>query len=146
MRDLLLTTEPVADDESFFIPADSRKKDALSERLGDLILVDLEAEGTSHAAATGVQKLNIGSGGTQNLHLVLHALSGVMMTVAMDDDLLVDLRRAVIGRVLYEELAEEKRLVAKLCSARIVGEQIGQFVTEDRSAAWFENDDGSSSG
>ena len=52
----------------------------------------------------------------------------------------------VVGRVLDEEFAEQEGLVAELCGAGIVGEQIGQLVAEDGGAAWLEDDDGGSGG
>ena len=48
-----------------------------------------------------------------------------------------------MGRVVDEELAEEEGLVAKLCGARVVGKEVGEFVAEDGGAAGFEDDDGS---
>lgn len=146
LRNLLLTTKAIADDDGFLVAANGGKEHALAERLGDFVLVGLEAEGTGHAAAAGVQKLNIGSGSTQELHLVLHALSSMMMAVTMNNNLLVDLRRAIVGSMLYEELAEEKSLVAELGGTRIVGKKVGQFIAEDRSTTWLEDDDGGSSG
>ena len=76
------------------VVADGGEQDALAECLRDLVFVFFEAEGAGHAAAAGVEELDVGSGGAEDLHLVLHAHGGVVMAVAVDDDLLVDLRRA----------------------------------------------------
>jgi len=112
LRDLLLAAKPIADDDRLFVAANGGEKNSLAEGLRDLVLVGFKSERTSHAAATGIEKLNIGSGSAQNLHLVLHTLCGVVMAVAMNDDLLIDLRRTIIRRMLYEELAEEESLIA----------------------------------
>ncbi len=65
------------------------------------------------------------------------------MAVAVDDDLLADLRRLVVGGVADEEFAEEEGLAAEFGGAGVVGEEVGELVAEDGGAAWFEHHDGS---
>ena len=144
LRDLLLTTEAITDEDGIFIVANSGKENAFAEGLGDLVFVLLEAEGTSHAAAAGVEELDLGPGGAEDLHLVLHAHGGVMMAVAVDDDLFVDLRWTIVRGMLHQKFAKEKCLIAKLCGPGIVGQKVGQLIAEDGGTAWFEDDDGRS--
>ena len=68
------------------------------------------------------------------------------MAVAVDDDVLCDLRRAIVWSVLDEEFTEQESLAAELRGARIVGEEIGELVAKDGGAAGFEDHDGCSGG
>ena len=73
-------------------------------------------------------------------HLVRACPSCAVMAVAVDDDLALDLRRPVVRRVLDEEFAEEKGLVAKLGGTRIVGQEICQLVAKNGGATGFKDD------
>ena len=112
---------------------------------GELELIFFEAEGAGHAAAAGVEEFDVCSGEAEEGDFVVHTHGGAVVAVAVDDDLFVDLRRAVVGGVFDEELAEEEGLVAEFLRARIVGEEVGELVAEDGGAAWFEDDDGCAS-
>ena len=111
----------------------------------DVEFVFFEAEGAGHAAAAGVEEFDFRSGESEEGDFVVHAHGGAVVAVAVDDDFFVELRRAVVGGVFDEELAEEEGLVAEFCGAGIVGEEVGEFVAEDGGAAWFEYDDGDTS-
>ena len=67
------------------------------------------------------------------------------MAVAVEQDVAGELRRLITGDTLFEEFAKEEGLTAQLAGAGMVGEEILEFVAEDRGAAGFEDDDGVSS-
>ena len=65
LGDLFAAAEAVGDDDGLFIIADGREQDALAEGLGDFVFVVLEAEGAGHAAAAGVEEVDVGAGGVE---------------------------------------------------------------------------------
>lgn len=143
LGDLLATTETVADNDGLSgFAADGGQKDALAQLLGEFELVLLEAKRTGHTAATRVEKLDLRAGKAKESDLILHAHGGSMMAVSVDDNLLVELWRAVMGSVFDEELAEEEGLVVKFFRARIVRQKVGKLVAKDRGTAWLEDNDG----
>src|SRR5689334_12520490 len=104
----------------------------------------LETIRTSHAAASGVQKFHRGSGGVQQLHIVLHGQLRLLMAVSLDDDAAARyLRRLEIG--CGEYLAEHHRLFAETDRPFVLREEIDEFVSEDGRAAWLQHDDGNAS-
>ena len=62
------------------------------------------------------------------------------MAVAVQDDLLADLRRLLVGRVRARKSLSRKVWLAE-AGARVVGEEVSQLVAEDAGAAWLEHDD-----
>ena len=47
-----------------------------------------------------------------------------------------------LGRVGGEPVGEQPDLLAERCRARIVGEQLEQFILEDAGATWLKKDEG----
>ena len=58
----------------------------LARGLGDVVFVGFEAEWACHAAASGVEEIDVGTGFAKDCHLVGHAGGGAVMAVAVDDD------------------------------------------------------------
>ena len=141
LRYLLGAAEAVGDDEGLRRGvADGGEQDSVGEGLGDVVFVGFEAEGAGHAAAAGVEQGDVGSGAAEDGDLVGHAAGGTVMAVAVDDDLLGDLRRSPVRRELYQEFAEQISLVTELGGAWVVGEQVAKLVAEYRGAGGFEDD------
>ncbi len=74
LGDLFGAAEAVGEDGSLRIVSDGRQEDAVGEGLGDFVFVFFKAEWAGHAAATGVQELNVRSGEAEEGHLVVHAM------------------------------------------------------------------------
>ena len=141
LGDLFGATEAVGDDGRLRVIADGGQQDSVSERLRNLIFVFFEAEGPGHAAAAGVEQLDVGSSKAEQGDLVGHPHSGAVMAVAMDENLLAELRRTVVGRKFDEKFAEKIGLVAELAGPGIVRKKVGELVAEDARAGGFEDDD-----
>ena len=99
-------------------------KHALAERLRHGVALLLEPERAGHAAASRVEHLHLAACRIQHRHLILHVEDGAVMTVHVDQHLLLSLRRHVIGRALCQKLAQQHRLPFQLRRPRVVGHQI----------------------
>src|SRR2546426_8544075 len=63
------------------------------------------------------------------------------MAMTMKQNRAGQLRRPVARRVVFQELAQEKRLAPQPLRARVVREEIPQLVAKDGRAARLEHDD-----
>ena len=62
LGDLFAAAEAVADDDGFGVVADGGKEDAVGQLLRKVEFFFFEAEGAGHAAAAGVEELDVGAG------------------------------------------------------------------------------------
>ena len=87
LGDLLLATEAVGDEDVAGCGgSDGGKQDAFGQGLGDGKLFLFKAEGSGHAAASGVEKGDLGTGTLENLNLGLHLRQRFLVAVAVQDD------------------------------------------------------------
>jgi hypothetical protein len=137
LRDLLAATEPVSDEDGLRGGgADGGQQYAFAEGLGDCEFVVFEAERASHAAAAGVEQIDVGTGAAEEGELVGHFHEGFVMAVALDDDFAAGMLGGLeVGGVMDEEFAEEESLTAEALGAGVVGEEIDEFVAKDTGAA-----------
>jgi hypothetical protein len=144
LRDLLAAAEAVGDEDGFGRGgADGGEENPFAERLGDDEFFALEAERAGHAAATGVEEFDFGAGAAEDRDFVGHLHDGFVMAVTLEDDFSADkLGGLEIRDVTGEEFAEEEGLLAEALCARVVGEEVDQFVAEDAGAAGLEEDEG----
>ena len=126
LRDLLAATEPVSDEDGLGRGgADGGQQNAFAEGLGDFKFVMLEAEGAIHAAAAGVEQVNVGAGAAEEGELVGHLHQGLVMAMALDDDFAAGMLGGLeAGGVADKKLAEQEGLVAEALGAGVVGEEI----------------------
>jgi hypothetical protein len=64
------------------------------------------------------------------------------MAVSVEQGFAGELRERGVGRVAFEELAEQECLFAQGLGALVVREEVEEFVAEDGNAAGLESDDG----
>ena len=63
LRDLFAATEAICNNDCFLLGAfDGRHQDAIGERGGNGVFFLLKTEGASHAAAAGVEQLDLRAG------------------------------------------------------------------------------------
>src|SRR5204863_9936387 len=65
---------------------------------------------------------------------------GLLMAVAVEQDLAREGRGLIVRSMASQELGEEEGLAAQPLRARIGREQVAQLVAKDRGAARLEND------
>jgi hypothetical protein len=108
LTDLLAATEAVGYEDGLRIGlAYGGQEDAIGEDLRDFELFALEAERASHAAAAGVEMVDVGSGAAEEVELGVDLHDGFVVAVGVDDELLSRERwRLEAGRVAGEEVAE----------------------------------------
>src|SRR5258708_30843904 len=63
------------------------------------------------------------------------------MAVSVEEPLPVKLRRLIAWNLVFQKLAEKKRLASQPDGARICREQIAQLIAKDGSATRFQHDD-----
>src|SRR6476661_1362592 len=63
------------------------------------------------------------------------------MAMRVDNGFALELRRTVVGPV-DQKFAQQKGLAFELLRFRIVAQQVGHLVAEDRDTAWLQTDDG----
>ncbi len=56
-------------------------------------------------------------------------------------DFSIKTRRLITRSMMFQKLTQQERLAVKSIGARISGEEVSQFIAEDRGAAGFQNDD-----
>jgi len=144
LGDLFAAAEAVRDEDvAGCSGSDSREQDALGQSLGDGEFLFLEAEGSGHATASGVEEGDAGSGAFENLYLGLHLGQRLLVAVAVQDDRAASERgRLVVRGVAEEEIAEQEGLLAQAQCPGVVREEIAEFIAEDAGAGGFEKDDG----
>src|SRR5271157_3329013 len=111
LRDLLAAAEAVGNDKPVggrF--ADGGQEFELADGGGDVVLVVMEAEGTSHAAASGGGRLEVHTQAVQKRFFGGHLHDGLVMAVAVEQRLAFETRERRIAAIEFEKLAEEKCL------------------------------------
>src|SRR5579871_2003866 len=143
LRDLLAATEPVGDDQPVVgRAADGGEKFQLSDGSGDVVLVALEAEGASHAAASGSGRLEVDADAGKERLLVGHLHDRLVMAMSVEQGPAVELRKRRRAGVALQKFAEQECLFAERLSAFVVGKKVDEFVAKDGNATRFESDDG----
>src|ERR1700719_2226183 len=111
LRDLLATTESVGDDEPVGgRVANSREKFEFANGRGDFVLVVLEAEGSGHATASRSRSLEVDADAAQEPLFGGHLHDGLVMAVSVEQRLALELREGRVAGVVFQKLAEQKRL------------------------------------
>lgn len=146
LNDLLAATEAIGDKDGLRSGlADGGQENAFGESLRNLEFFALEAKGASHAAAAGVEKSDVGSRAAQEIELGIHLHERLVVAVAVEQDTLpAKHRRLIAGRILREEIAEEKALIAKCSRPGMVREEIPQLVAKNAGAGRLKKNDGKS--
>jgi len=144
LRDLLAAAEAIGNEDGLGRSgADGGQENAFAESLGDFKLVAFEAEGAGHAAAAGVEQIDVGAGAPEQFQFRCHLHQGFVMAVPLDDDFAAGMLGGMEVRgVPGEKLAEQQGLIAEALSALILREEIDQLIAEDAGAAWFQKDEG----
>ena len=125
--------------------ADGGQEDALGDDLGDCEFFALEAKGSGHTAAAGVEEFNFGAGAAEDCDFVGHLHHGFVVAVTVEDDFsAAEPGGLEAGGVTDEEFAEEEGLVREALRAqgelRARGEEVDEFVAKDAGAAGLEED------
>src|SRR5690606_26627961 len=142
LADLLAATEPVRDDDRVLAGlADRWQQHALAGADRDLVLLRLEAERAGHAAAAGVEDLEVQADPRQELLLGVEVHDRLVMAMAVDDGACAEPRRFVALSLADQELGQRHRLRAEPLRIRVVGEQLVELVPEDGDAARLEPHD-----
>src|ERR1017187_5114545 len=141
LRDLLATTESIRDDEPvrWRFP-DCGQKFEFANGRGDVVLVVLEAEGASHSATSWGGSLEIDADAAQQRLLGSHFHDGLVMTVSVQQRLALEAREWRVAGVVFEKLAEQKRLPRERLRALVVREEVEQFVAENGDTARLKSD------
>src|SRR3954469_1196450 len=142
LGDLLAATEARGNDQGVLRSlAHGGEEHLLAHRDRDVVALPLlEAEGAGHAAAAGVEHLQIEPEIAQHLHRVVHVEDRFLMAMAVEQGLALQLRE--IDRVLLdEEFAEGEDLAAQALGVLIAGEEVEHLIAEDRHAARLQADD-----
>lgn len=144
LGDLFATAEAVRDEDvAGCSGSDSREQDALGQSLGDGEFLFLEAEGSGHATASGVEDGDAGSGAFEKLDLGLHLCQRLLVAVAVQDDGAASERgRLVVQGVAEEKIAEQEALLAQAPGPGMVGEEIAEFIAKNAGTGGFKEDDG----
>jgi hypothetical protein len=142
LEDLFAATEPIGDDQRVRLcSSHGGKKHTFSYGLRCCELLFRKAEWASHAAASGVERLQGGPHFSQQRLFVFHFHERFVMAMTVKHDFSIQSRWFIAGSMMFQKLTEQERLAPKPVGARISGEEVSQFIAEDRGAAWFENDD-----
>jgi len=143
LSDLLTAAEAVGKDEPVgWSVADRRQEFEFADGDRDIIFVVFEPERPGHAAATGGRGLIVESHPTQDGLLGAHLQDRLVMAVSVNQRFAFEARKGDKVFVIVEELAQEEGLPREALSALVVGEEVAEFVAEDRHATGLEADDG----
>src|SRR5215469_8804048 len=142
--DLLAAAESVGNDEPVVgRPADGGEKLEFADGGGDLVVLGMEAEGASHAAAAGSGRLEVNAETAEEGFLGGHLHERFVMAVSVDEGVAGELWETGAGReFLLEKFAEQQGLLAEGLGALVVRKQIGEFIAEYGDAGRFESNDG----
>src|SRR3982751_2618049 len=102
LLDLLAAAETVSDDQRVLRGlANARQQHTLADAHRDVVMLALEAERAGHAAAAGIEMLEVEAHLLQDLFLRLELHDRFVMAVALDDRFALQLRhsKAVAGVV-----------------------------------------------
>jgi len=148
LRDLLAATETVGKDDGGWAGGLNGGEQALvGDGLGDLEFAGFEAEGACHSTAAGLDGLDCGAGFAEHGDLAGRAAEdSFVVAVAVNQD--VCALKAAGGkfrRAIGEPVSEQPDLPAQEPGARVVGEELRQFIFEDAGTAWLEEDEGQTS-
>ena len=144
MGDLFATAEAIGDDQRVLVGvADGGQQDALTTCDGDVVVGFLEAESPGHATATRVEYRVVEPKLLEDSLLWRCTHDGFVMAVHVDDSFALELWKLIVPRFPFKELTEHKDLLLEAFGMFIMGEEIGELITEDGNAAWLKPDDGS---
>src|SRR5262249_34388932 len=104
-------------------------------------MLRLEAEGAGHAAAAGVEDLEVKAELLENRLLVGSFQDGLVVAVGVDQGLAPQPGRPIVFYFLVEELAQHERLLAQALGVLVAGKQAQQLVAKDGYAARLQPDD-----
>ena len=137
LLDLLPATETIGNNQRVARRRPHRRQQhPLADAHRDLVVLAIEAERPCHAATTGVERLELEADLLQHRLLGLELHDRLVMAVPLDDGLPFQLRQLdVLALQKFAEREEPPRDV------RVLGEEIRQFIAEDRDAARLEPDD-----
>src|SRR6185369_18063481 len=137
LLDLLPAAEAVGDDERVARRrAHRRQQHPLADAHRDLVVVAIEAERAGHAAAAGVELLEVETDLLQHRLFRLELHDRLVMAMSLYDGFPFQLRQLDV--LALQELAEREEALA---DAGMLGEEIRQLVAEDGDAARLQSDD-----
>src|SRR5262245_32197937 len=121
LADLLSATESVRDDDGLLrrVP-DCRQQRTLPHLLRDLEMIFLEAERSRHAAAARIQDLYVRCQLFNEVPLTFEVQHGLVMTVAVQEQLLLKLRELRSVPMLVEKLSQQKRLLRQAFGVLVI--------------------------
>jgi hypothetical protein len=145
LGDLFAATEAVGDDEAFWRRvADGGEKFEFSNGGGDFVFVMMEAEGAGHAAAAGGGRVEIDANAAEERFFRSHLHERFVMAVSVEEGFAVQAGK--LDLVGLQEFAQQESLLREGAGARVLGEQVAEFVAKDGDAARLQTDDGDSGG
>src|SRR5205807_1901183 len=143
LRDLLAATETVGDDEPVgWSPTNRREKFEFADGFRNFVFVFFEAEGASHAAASGGGRSEVDAHALQHGFFGCHLHDGLVMAMPVDERPALQFGELELRSALLEEFAQQEDLLRESLRAFIFGEKIREFIAEDSGATRFENNDG----
>ena len=142
LLDLFAAGEPPGDDEGGWIGVpDRRQQGSLADRHRDPVVVAaLEAERSGHPAAAAVGGVDLQAAGPEDRELGLEAEDRLVVAMAVDEGLAVEVGRSV-AVAAGEELAERLRLGREAAGVIVAVEEVRRLVAKDRDARRLEADD-----
>src|SRR5579872_4693785 len=142
LEDLLPATKTVGNNQRVIGRfAHRRKEHSFAHGLGYRVLLFLKTERSRHSAASRIDGLQIGAHFSKQRFFGAHFHNRFVMAVPVEKYLLSKLRSLIARGLLFQKLAQEKRLVSQPDGTLIHGKQIAQFIPKDGSATRFQHDD-----
>jgi hypothetical protein len=143
LPDLLAAGEAVGDHARLIRSgADFGQQAALGAPPGDFeMLAALEAEGAGHAAAAGVEDLDLEARSGEQGLLVGRPEQRALMAVRLRYRAAREASRDEAGRLAPEESREEVGLPRQPPGIGVVGKELRELVAENRGARRLEHDD-----
>ena len=148
LRDLFAATEAVGEDDGGGVGGlNGGQQTLVGNGFGDFKFAGFEAEGASHSATPGLDGLDCGAGFAEQRDFAGRAAEdGFVMAVAVDKDVrALEAAGGKFRRAIGKPVSEQPDLAAQEFRARVIGEELWQFIFEDAGAAWLEEDEGQAS-
>ena len=136
---LLAATEAIRDNQVIdrSLP-DGWKNSQFADPLRHAVMFAFKAEGAGHAAATGIENLEVPRRFFKDLALGRESHDGFMMTMSVDDRFTVDAPRAPVWPVTLQKLAQRHGLTGKAFRCLVMREQVRQLVAKHCDATWLQ--------
>ena len=140
---LFATTETVGNDEPVgWSLANRRHEFKLANGNRDVIFVPLEAEGSSHPAASRSGTPEIDAQTRKNGLFRRHLHERFLMAVTVEDRFPLDMRQRKIVRTGHQEFAQQKSLAGQSLRPFVMRKKAAEFITKHGNATWLEANDG----